>query len=90
MAVSSIKVDIPDGPKKGDEVLVNVEDYSLADDEDLISVVNPNNSEDTAYLKKKEVTINPNALKPSPEDKKDKKEDKKEDKEKDPLAALGL
>jgi hypothetical protein len=94
MAVSSIKVDIPDGPKKGTEVLVNVEDFSLADDEDLISVVNPKNSSDTAYLKKKEVIINPNALKPSKENKtdSDKKSDT-EDKEKsddDILAGLGL
>ena len=90
MAVSSIKVDIPDGPKKGTEVLVNVEDYSLADDEDLISVVNPKNSSDTAYLKKKEVIINPNALKPSPTDKKDKKKDNKEKSDDDILAGLGL
>ena len=86
MAVSSIKVNVPNGPKKGAEVLVNIEDYSLADDEDLISVVNPKNSSDTTYLKKKEVVIHPNALKPSPTTKKEDKE-KSDD---DILAGLGL
>ena len=59
----------------------------MADDEGLISVINPKNENDDLYVKKSDVVINPNALKPSKEDTKKKKEDKKED---NPLAGLGL
>ena len=83
---ASINVDIKEGPKKGTEVFVNAEDYSLADDGGLIPVINPKNNKDTVFVKKSEVTIDPEELKPS-EPKKKEKETKKEE---DPLAGLGL
>ena len=83
---ASINVDIVDGPKKGTEVFVNAEDYSLADDEGLVSVINPKNTNDTVFVKRKEITINPEELRPS-EPKKKEKEGKKEN---DLLAGLGL
>jgi hypothetical protein len=59
----------------------------LADDEGLISVINPKNDKDTVFVKKSEITIDPEELKPS---KKEKKKEKKKERENDPLADLGL
>lgn len=58
----------------------------MADDEGLISVINPRNNKDTVFVKKSEITIDPEELEPT-EPKKKEKENKKE---KDPLAGLGL
>jgi hypothetical protein len=58
----------------------------LADDEGLISVINPRNNKDIVFVKKSEITIDPEELEPT-EPKKKEKENKKEE---DPLAGLGL
>lgn len=58
----------------------------MADDEGLISVINPRNDKDTVFVKKSEITIDPKELEPT-EPKKKEKENKKEE---DPLAGLGL
>jgi hypothetical protein len=88
---ASINVNIKDGPKKGTEVFVNAEDYSLADDEGLVSVINPKNTKDTVFVKRAEITINPQELKPSKSKKEDKPAEKPKDKKEDDLlAGLGL
>jgi hypothetical protein len=85
MAIASISTEVQSGPKKGTEVYVNVDDFSSAGDDDLISVSLVSNKEETVFIPKKTIKIDPKALKPE-----EKPKEKKDDKKEDPLADLDL
>lgn len=90
MALANLNRDIKDGPKKGTEVRVDVDDFSSAEDDDLISVSLVSNDDETYFIPRKNITINPDVLQVKDDSAKDKTDkDKKED-DSDPLADLDL